>query len=322
MKRDEKLNTTGSFFSKKKNIVIIAIFYTFLWGTAFPLVKMCMQNFGIADSDNMSKCLVAGIRFTFAGVLTLMWCFSNGKRETHLNSMQIKYILLYGILATALQYSFTYIALSKIDGSKGAIFDQICVFIIILTSGVFFKDDVLNVSKIVGCVLGFLGILAVNSNGMKFEFTLGGEGIMLCAALCQTVAYFVAKKSANLISASWLVGYGQLFGGILLWGFAVINGGRIHSVNCIAIISLVALAAISAVAYVLSLLPLKYFPASEISSFNLLISVFGVIMSALLLGEDILRWNYGISLLLVSLGIMLVNYKKPIRINHKKNNSL
>jgi len=132
---------------------------------------------------------------------------------------------------------------------------------------------------------------------------------MLCAVLCQTASYFVAKNTADCISAPKLVGYGQLIGGILLCGFAILAGGRIHTVNALAVITLLMLIAISAIAYVLSLMPLKYFPASEVSSFNLLITVFGVVMSALILGENIFRWNYLISLLLISSGIVIINLK-------------
>lgn len=303
------MDAEKSFFKSKKNIVLIAIFYTFLWGTAFPLVKICMESFKISDSDNMSKCLVAGIRFAFSGLFTLVWCAFNDETKIRLSASQFKHVLFYGLLATALQYSFTYIGLSRIDGSKGAIFDQLCVFVIVLASGLFFKDDKLNLRKITGCVLGFLGVLAINTSGVSFVFSLGGEGIMLCAVLCQTAAYFVAKNTADRISAPKLVGYGQLIGGILLCGFAILAGGRIHTVNTVAIITLLLLIAISAIAYVLSLMPLKYFPASEVSSFNLLITVFGVVMSALILGENIFRWNYLVSLLLISLGIIVINLK-------------
>lgn len=70
------------------------------------------------------------------------------------------------------------------------------------------------------------------------------------------------------------------------------------------------LVVISSVAYVLSLAPLKYFPASEISVFNLPIPVFGGIMSGLYLKEDIFNLNYLIALLLVVVGIYLVNTKQ------------
>ncbi len=299
-----------SFFQSKRNVVLTAIFYTFLWGCAFPLVKICMEAFQIPDIDNMSKCLVAGIRFSFSGALALLWCYFKEETKVRIKASQFKKVLLYGILGTAFQYAFTYIGLSRIDGSKGAVYDQLCVFIIVLTSGMFFKSDKLNFNKVLGVVLGFLGVLVINTDGVSSSFNPLGEGIMLCAVLCQTAAYFVSKSTAETISAPKLVGYGQLIGGILLCIFSFLAGGRIHSVNLTAAISLIALVLISAVAYILSLMPLKYFPASEVSSFNLLITVFGVVMSSVMLGENIFRWNYGASLLLISIGIILINSVK------------
>jgi len=299
----------NSFFSVKRNVIITAIVYTFMWGCAFPLVKICLQSFHIADADNMSKCLVAGVRFFLSGILTLSFCLFHNKEKLSIDLSQLKIALIYGILATFMQYAFTYIGLSRVEGSKGAIFDQVCVFIIILFSGVFFKNDKLNFRKIVGCMIGFAGVVIINVGEINFDFHLNGEGLLICAALCQTAAYFIAKGSAKTMSAIKLVGYGQLIGGILLCILAYAFGGRILVINGTAVITLLMLVAISAVAYTLSLMPLKYFPASEISSFNLLITVFGVIMSAVLLNEDVIRWNYILSLMLVSLGILLINQK-------------
>lgn len=298
------------FMSIKRNVVLVAIFYTFLWGLAFPLVKICMDSFHIADGDNMSKCLVAGIRFTFSGLLTLIFCYCTGETKLEINKTHIRSILLYALLATVLQYSFTYIGLSYIDGSKGAVYDQLAVFFIILFSGMFFADDKLCLIKIAGCVLGFAGVTATNVEGFSFSFSLQGEGIMLLATFCQAGAYFVAKKASWKMSAAMLVGYGQTIGGAVLTVFAFVCGGRIFTANVTAIFTLAALTFISAFAYVMSLMPLKYFPASEISSFNLWITVFGAITSALLLGENILKWNYLLAILLISTGILLVNVRR------------
>ena len=79
------------------------------------------------------------------------------------------------------------------------------------------------------------------------------------------------------------------------------------TVSPIGIITLIGLSLISAIAYVLSLIPLKYFPASEISVFNLLITVFGVVMSALVLGENIFKISYLAALIFISVGIFCVN---------------
>jgi drug/metabolite transporter (DMT)-like permease len=296
-----------SLFQNKRNVVFLAIFYTFLWGTAFPLVKICMDSFGVID--NISKCLVAGIRFFISGAALLVFCAAKEPDGIKLNKNQIKYAVLYGITGTAIQYSVTYIGLSYIDGSKGAIFDQLCVFIIILTSASVFKDEKLNINKVAGCVVGFIGVLAINTDAIGFSFSVKGEGMMVIAAFCQVVAYFIAKDSADKVSAAKLVGYGQFIGGVVLVIFSVIAGGKTGDFSIVGVITLLMLSAISAVAYVLSLIPLKYFPASEISVFNLLITVFGVVMSGIVLGENIFKINYLVSILLISIGIIAVNYK-------------
>ena len=295
----------ANFFEKKRNIVFIAIFYTFLWGSAFPLVKLCMEGFDI--SDDMSKCLIAGIRFTISGLLLTAYNFLKDRKKALPSKSELKYFMSYGALATSVQYAFTYIGLSRVNGSVGAIYDQLCVFLIIIFAGFFDKGDKLNLKKIFGCAVGFFGVTLVSTDGGSFSFSLPGDGMMILAALCQSAAYFVASGSAGKIDARKLVGYGQLFGGIILTAFSLLVGGRISDVSLVGVITLVALSLISAIAYVLSLIPLKYFPASEISVFNLLITVFGVVMSALVLGENVFKISYLASLLLISLGILLVN---------------
>ena len=295
-------------FYSKKAVALIAVFYTFLWGSAFPLVKLCMDSFGI--TDNLSKCLVAGIRFAVSGAAIVVWTVCRKQKAEKPASGQVLPILLYGLLGTALQYGFTYIGLSNVDGAKGAIFDQLCVFFIIIASGLFLKNDKITPFKLLGCVIGFIGTLCISSEKMRFTFSPNGEGMMILAALCQTGAYLVATVSIYKVSAMRLVGYGQLLGGVILVLFALAVGGNIPQISMQGIVCLVALSAISAVAYILSLIPLKYFPASEISVFNLLITVFGVLMSGIVLGESVWRWNYLAALVLITLGIWTVNHKR------------
>ena len=297
----------ADIFSRKRNVVFIAVFYTFLWGCCFPLVKLCMEGFGA--TDNMSKCLVAGLRFTLAGLVLVIFSLIKDKKEGIAKKKELPFLLGYGMLATALQYAFTYIGLSNVDGAKGAIFDQLGVFIIIILAGLLLKNDRLSTWKLIGSAVGLLGILAVNTEKMSLSFSLDGELMMTAAAFCQAGAYFVAIACTSKVKATRLVGYGQLFGGVILTAFSLAMGGRLTQLSLGGIASLLALALFAAVAYVLSLMPLKYFPASEISVFNLLITVFGVVMSGLVLGENVLKVNYLVSLALIIAGIMLVNKK-------------
>jgi drug/metabolite transporter (DMT)-like permease len=252
---------------------------------------------------------VAGIRFVLAGAGLTVYSLLKDRKNALITKKELPFALGYGALATALQYAFTYIGLSNVDGAKGAIFDQLCVFIIIILGGLLLKNDKLTVLKVIGCALGLLGILAVNTEKMSFTFALDGELMMTLAAFCQVGAYFVAIACAGKISATKLVGYGQLFGGVILVIFSLIAGGRITKISVQGVLTLIALALFAALAYVLSLVPLKYFPASEVSVFNLLITVFGVVMSGIVLGENVLKINYLVSLILISLGILAVNFK-------------
>ena len=89
-------------------------------------------------------------------------------------------------------------------------------------------------------------------------------------------------------------------------------GGHITKVTPSGIGLLVYLAMVSAVAYSLWGILLKYNPVSRVTVFGFMNPVFGVLLSALLLGEkDQASGILGLlSLLLVSVGIYVVNSGK------------
>ena len=88
-------------------------------------------------------------------------------------------------------------------------------------------------------------------------------------------------------------------------GFAM--GGSLHPQSMGAVPVLLILALISAVGYVLWALLMKNNPVSRISVFGLVIPVVNVLLSAVLNGEPLFKWNYLAALALVCAGIVLVN---------------
>ena len=91
-----------------------------------------------------------------------------------------------------------------------------------------------------------------------------------------------------------------------------VMGGHITKVTLSGIGLLVYMALVSAVAYSLWGILLKYNPVSRVTVFGFMNPVFGVLLSALLLGEtDQASGILGLlSLLLVSVGIYVVNSGK------------
>ena len=51
----------------------LALLCCFLWGSAFPMVKIGYEMFSISESDTASQILFAGIRFALAGALVIVF---------------------------------------------------------------------------------------------------------------------------------------------------------------------------------------------------------------------------------------------------------
>lgn len=109
-----------------------------------------------------------------------------------------------------------------------------------------------------------------------------------------------------------LSGYQFIAGGIIMILLGFFMGGKIQTISAPALGLLIYLALVSALAYSVWGILLKHNPVSRVTVFGFMNPVFGVLLSALLLGEQ--EQAAGIisiiSLLLVCVGIYVVNYEK------------
>ena len=129
---------------------------------AYPLIKVGYGIFEISADDLGGKLLFAGVRFLFAGLLVSAFCVC---RKTKLDlkvRKDISWLLLLALVNTALHYMFAYIGLSNNTSGRSTILDSMSGFFLIFLSTVFFADDKLNKRKVIGCVMGFAGIVLIN----------------------------------------------------------------------------------------------------------------------------------------------------------------
>lgn len=54
-------------------VCLLALVCCLLWGSAFPCIKIGYGLFGIAADDRASQILFAGLRFTLAGLLAILF---------------------------------------------------------------------------------------------------------------------------------------------------------------------------------------------------------------------------------------------------------
>ena len=306
-------------FKTRKNITLIAIIATFLWGSAYPSIKVGYSLFNISADDVGGKLLFAGYRFLLAGLFVLIYEILFGSKNIKVNKKHLKEVTILGILQTSLQYLFFYIGMAYTLGSIGSILNSIGSFIAIILAHFIYKNDKINNRKILGCVVGFLGLILVNldESTISLKFSFLGEGFIIIAALLSAIASIYSKKITKNKSASIATGYQLAIGGFILIISGYLYGGKLTNISFKGVILLIYMALLSSVAFGLWSQLLKYNKISTISVYNLLIPIFGTLLSGIILKENIYSFNKIISLVFVSLGIYLVNFNKGDKLHDK-----
>lgn len=297
---------------KQSIVVIAAVLCCLLWGSAFPCIKLGYQLFEIPSADTAAQILFAGIRFALAGVLVILAGSAMQGKMLKPSKAALPKVLKLCLLQTVLQYIFFYIGLAHTTGVKDSIVNAVNVFFSILVSCVLFRLEKLNTQKLIGCIIGFAGVVIVNLGGeMDMSFSFLGDGFLLISAFAYAISTVLIKIYGKDENPVMLSGYQFAAGGLFMVIVALVMGGRINTVTIQGILLLLYMAFISAGAYTLWGILLKYNPVSRVAVFGFCTPVFGVVLSAFILGE---RTSFQpktlIALIFVCIGIFIVNYKK------------
>ena len=290
---------------------LLAMVCCLLWGSAFPCVKIGYDLFRIDASDTASQIVFAGTRFFLAGVLTLIFGSISQKRLLIPKKTDIPMIGKLALFQTILQYLFFYIGLAHTTGVKSSIIEAANVFIAILIASLIFHQETLTRQKMIGCVIGFAGVVLINlsGGGMDMSFQWNGEFFILLSTLAYALSSVFIKRYSAISDPLLLSGWQFCFGGLVMVLAGRIMGGSLtfYEAGCVPLLLYMAL--ISAVAYSLWAVLLKYNPVSRVTVFGFMNPVFGVILSALLLHENGQAFTLrGVtSLILVCIGIYIVN---------------
>ncbi|MCC8073473.1 MAG: DMT family transporter [Clostridiales bacterium] len=302
----------------KKPVVvcILATICCALWGSAFPVIKIGYSALKIDSGDYFSQILFAGVRFTFAGLLTLLFGSMLSKKPLIPKKASISKICVLAIFQTILQYLFFYIGLARTTGTKSSILDSTSVFFSVIIACLIVRQERFTFSKLIGCLLGFAGVVVINLSGTGESTGISflGEGFILLSALSYAVSSVLIKRFSANENPVTLSGFQFVLGGIVMIAVGTAFGGHFGTVSVKAVLIMAYLALLSAVAYTLWGILLKYNSVSKIAVFSFMTPVFGCLLSALLLGERLAQSGVQtvLSLLLVCIGIFIVNKKEKV----------
>lgn len=292
----------------------------FLWASAFAGIKIGYRLWGIQGSDTWRIIRFAGVRFFLAGLLVILFASISRRKLLLPKAAEFPKVILLSAFQTIGQYVFFYLGLAHTGGVNSAVVDSLTTFFAIIIAALVMHMEKLTPGKILGCLLGFSGVLIVSLSPQGFSFSPLGDGLVALSALCYGVSSNLIKLYSRQHDTVIFSGYQFVFGGAVMTviGHAGLwLSGESAAVNpddtSKAVIILVYLALVSSVAYTLWGLLLKKNDVSKISIFGFMTPVLGVVLSALLLGEGgQLGIRHIVSLVFITAGIIVVNLKKDI----------
>lgn len=301
----------------KKNILVFlgAMLCCFLWGSAFAAIKVGYQLWNIPAADSWMQIFFAGIRFFLAGLLVIIFASLINRRLLLPRVDEYGKIMLLSLFQTIGQYICFYLGLAHTTGVNSAVVNSLTTFAAILIASLLFRMEKLTPRKIIGCILGFTGVILINVTAGGISINLLGDGLIMLSCVCYGVSSSLIKRYSKEHDTVVFSGYQFLFGGFMM---TLVSG-----VRCIlrpeglkisagkdagSILILLYLALVSSVAYTLWGILLRNNDVSRISIYGFMTPIFGVLTSAVFLSEaSRLGWKHLIALILVAAGIVVVN---------------
>jgi len=269
--------------------LVLALMTVIIWGTNFIAIFVALEE--------LPPFLFVAVRLGLSALpLALFLPRPKGP---------IKYIIGYGLFNYALQFGllFSGIHLGLSPGLASLLL-QVQVFFSIGLAFILFRDRP-SPMKICGSLISFVGIAMVASN-INGEATLFGLVLTLLAALSWAFGNIFVKK-VNAESALSLVVWGNLVAFPFMLATSFFVDGPSTMLGSLQNISWQALASVAFVVYVSTHLGygmwsflMKTYSTSVVVPFTLLIPVFGLLSSALFLGEELSPWKLWASLLIMA----------------------
>lgn len=308
-------NVSNKTLQKPWVVCILAVFCCTLWGSAFPCIKIGYRLFEIPADAAGSQILFAGLRFTLAGILTVLMGSAAVRKPLIPGKSAFPKILVLAMVQTVLQYLFFYMGLAHASGVKSAIIVGTNSLLSILIASLIFRQEKLTGWKLTGCLLGLFGVITANLSGsMDFSFQFNGEGFIFISACSYAFSSVLIKKFSRDENPVLLSGWQFAAGGVILMAAGFLMGGHVGAFTPPAAVVLFYLAFLSAAAYTIWSILLKYNPVSRVAIYGFMNPVVGVLLSAILLGEGGQAFSLRnlAALLLVCAGIWVVNhFPKP-----------
>ena len=292
-------------------VVVLAICCCVMWGSITPVVKVSYDYFQISTGDIPDLTVFAGVRYILCGLVGIAFGTVKNRRFLQPKKTSWGMILKLALVQTFIQQLSFYISMSHISGINGSILGCLNNFFSIFIACLIFHQEKLTARKLLGCALGFLGVVCINLNAgsISTNISLAGEGAMLIACITCGASYAMSKQYSPHEDVLVLMAYQFFLGGIALTLAGLSMGGTFHESTVSGYVLFSYMVVMPITAFTIWGTLLKSSQVSQLSAFGFINPITGVILSALFLKESqqVSPVQCIMALALVCLGIVVVN---------------
>ena len=300
-----------SFMQSTPGVFFLASLCNILWGSAIPFINLGYRSFAVASADTATQILFAGLRFTLAGIITIVIRSIMLRRPAVPKKGGAHRVLALALTQTMLQYFLFYIGVARTEAVKSSIIQGLNSFVAILVACFVFRTEKMTIRKMAGGLLGIAGILVVqlNGGGLSSKISLGGEGALFLSMMAASTSSSLIKRFGREDDPMTLSGWQFMVGGLAMTAGGFFAGGRLTPVSLLAFPTLLYLALLSASAYSIWSVLLSCNPVSRVAAYMVLQPIFGVLITMILTGgsSPVSLWRIICALGLVSACIMLIS---------------
>jgi len=288
--------------------IVILLILTLIWGSNMAFIKIA--------SREMAPIFMAGLRSVVASLCLFIWMKVRGIRIFP-SAVIVWHGIVVGILFGS-EFGLIFVGLKYTLASRGYVLLYVAPFFAAIGAHFFLANDRFTAWKASGLLSAFAGVVVLfmkDVGSFSFEALPGDVLFLIAGAAWGATTVYIKKYLVQRTEALQILFYQLFFSAPFLLLFSLLlEDAFVWGVSFALIFSLFYQCIIVAfLSYLVWFMLISRYPVSLMHAFSFFTPLFGVFFSGLLILGEKISPNLVVALILVSLGMVLVNYKAAPR---------
>lgn len=277
-----------------------------IWGSSFLLIKVAVDEVGAFP--------LVSVRLGVAAIIFLAYMIVTGRKFPSERKDQLA-LLFVGIFNTAVPFFLISWGETEIDSGLATVLNSTVPLSTLIIAHFALADEKLNRAKVIGLVVGFLGVFVLASRSIgESSGSLLGQGAVLLGSASYAVAVNVLRLRLRHMDQYTVAGWSVVIGAVAIIAATLLTVHPLPNpaeINAVAILAMLTLGVVNTVlAYFLFYKLIKEWGVRA-SLVTYAMPPIGVTLGFLLLDEKI-DWRLIVGAALILFGIVVAKTQKPM----------